>query len=87
MISFQGKKMLVIVAHPDDELLGLGATMNKLINEQNCKVRVIILGEGLTSRSENRDTKKWEKELLIHKKNIQYSCSIKSIIREIIDSN
>ena len=71
MISFQGKKMLVIVAHPDDELLGLGATMNKLINEQNCKVRVIILGEGLTSRSENRDTKKWEKELLIHKKNIQ----------------
>ena len=68
---FQNKKILVVVAHPDDELLGLGASMHKLINTQNCKVRAVILGEGVTSRSEKRDTEKWKKELLIHRKNIE----------------
>ena len=71
MISFQDKRILVIVAHPDDELLGLGATMNKLINEQNCKVRVIILGEGITSRSDERDPEQWKEELKIHRQNIE----------------
>ena len=71
MISFQDKRILVIVAHPDDELLGLGATMNKLINEQNCKVRVIILGEGITSRSDERDPEQWKEELKIHRRNIE----------------
>lgn len=68
---FKNKKILVVVAHPDDELLGLGASMNKLINEQNCKVRTVILGEGITSRSEKRDTEKWKNELIIHRKNIE----------------
>ena len=68
---FKNKKILVVVAHPDDELLGLGASMNKLINEQNCKVRTVILGEGITSRSEKRDTEKWKNELVIHRKNIE----------------
>lgn len=71
MIDFKNKKILVVVAHPDDELLGLGASMNKLINEKGSVVRVIILGEGITSRSDNRDQKKWKKELMIHKKNIE----------------
>ena len=44
--TLRGKKILVVVAHPDDELLGLGATMNRLIKEFDCRVRVIILGEG-----------------------------------------
>jgi len=69
--SFKNKKILVVVAHPDDELLGLGASMHKLINTQNCKVRAVILGEGVTSRSEKRDTEKWKKQLLIHRKNIE----------------
>ena len=71
MIDFFNKRILVIVAHPDDELLGLGASMHKLINEQNCEVRAVILGEGITSRSEKRDPKKWEKELSVHRKNIE----------------
>jgi len=71
MELFKNKKILVVVAHPDDELLGLGASMHKLINTQNCKVRAVILGEGVTSRSEKRDTEKWKKELLIHRKNIE----------------
>lgn len=66
----KNKKIMIVVAHPDDELLGCGATMHKLIREQNCKIKAIILGEGLTSRSENRDPKKWEKELETHRANI-----------------
>jgi LmbE family N-acetylglucosaminyl deacetylase len=68
---FKNKKILVVVAHPDDELLGLGATMHKLIDEQHCSVRVIILGEGITSRSDKRDPKEWSKELKIHRQNIE----------------
>ena len=71
MISFQEKRILVVVAHPDDELLGLGATMHKLIEEQNCRVRVIILGEGITSRSDQRDLEQWREELKIHRQNIE----------------
>ena len=55
------KKILVVVAHPDDEILGLGSSMHKLINENDCKVHVVILGEGITARSDKRDIKKWEK--------------------------
>ena len=66
----RNKKIMIVVAHPDDEILGLGATMNKLINEYNVKTHVIILGEGLTSRLERHDKNKLKKELIIHKQNI-----------------
>jgi LmbE family N-acetylglucosaminyl deacetylase len=66
----RNSKILLVVAHPDDEILGPGGTMYRLINEYNCKVRVIILGEGITSRSEVRDVNKWERELKIHRTNI-----------------
>lgn len=69
--SFRNKKILVVVAHPDDELLGLGATMNKLINDYGASTKVVILGEGITSRSEIRDVAKWEHALVQHKANIQ----------------
>lgn len=68
--SLRNKKILLVVAHPDDELLGPGATMHRLINEFNCTVRTIILGEGITSRSDTRDTSLWEKELAAHRANI-----------------
>lgn len=68
---FRNKKILVVVAHPDDELLGLGATMHKLINEYHVFTKVVILGEGITSRSDTRDTSKWESNLSIHKENIR----------------
>ena len=55
---FMNKRIMVVAAHPDDELLGLGATMHKLIKEQGAIVHVIILGEGITSRSDTRDTEK-----------------------------
>tara|TARA_Y100001958_G_C21223421_1_gene548768 strand:+ start:323 stop:1033 length:711 start_codon:yes stop_codon:yes gene_type:complete len=67
----RNKKIMVVVAHPDDELLGLGATMNRLIHEFNVETHVVILGKGLTSRLDKLDKNKWKKELKVHKKNIK----------------
>ena len=69
--SLRNKRILVVVAHPDDEVLGLGATMFTLINDYNCKARAIILGEGITSRGDERDVVKWQSELEIHRSNIR----------------
>ena len=68
--SLRNKKILVIVAHPDDELLGLGGTLNRLKREINCKIKVVILGEGITSRAGERDVNLWKNELKKHKQNI-----------------
>ena len=46
--------ILVFAAHPDDELLGLGATI-KLLTRRGATANTIILGEGLTSRKEKRN--------------------------------
>lgn len=42
--------LLVVAAHPDDEVLGCGATLARLVRE-GVNVHVAILGEGLTSRT------------------------------------
>jgi LmbE family N-acetylglucosaminyl deacetylase len=46
--------VLVVVAHPDDEVLGCGGTMARLAHEGH-EVRVAILAEGMTSRSRKRE--------------------------------
>lgn len=69
--SLGNKKIFVVVVQPDDELLGLGGTMNKLIEGFNVKAHVVILGEGVTSRSDSRKTKQWKEELIIHKQNVK----------------
>ena len=61
--SLRNKRILIVVAHPDDELLGLGATMHRLINDCGVKTHVVILGEGLTSRSLTRNSKEWTEQL------------------------
>ena len=46
--------VLVISAHPDDEVLGCGGTITRLAKEGE-KVYLAILGEGVTSRYEHRE--------------------------------
>lgn len=67
----KNKKIMIVVAHPDDELLGCGATMHKLIHEYNTTIHVLILGEGITSREDQRNLVKSKDDLEIHKKNIK----------------
>ena len=46
--------ILVIAAHPDDELLGVGGTVS-LLSGQGKTVRALVLAEGQTSRTEKRE--------------------------------
>lgn len=47
-------RVLVFAAHPDDELLGLGGTIRRLVNE-GVEAHAVILAEGITSRSDKRE--------------------------------
>lgn len=62
------KTLLVVAAHPDDEVLGCGGTMSRFASEGD-KVFCLILGEGITSRDETRDVgaRKTELEKLKNK--------------------
>lgn len=46
--------VLVVAAHPDDELLGCGGTLARLV-EDGRRVGVLILAEGVTSRYRERE--------------------------------
>lgn len=48
------KKVLVIAAHPDDEILGVGGTVLKHAKSGD-ECFAIILGEGMTSRYDKRE--------------------------------
>lgn len=49
----KNKSILVVAAHPDDEVLGCGATMAKHVRAGG-KVHVLIMAEGATSRAGTR---------------------------------
>lgn len=51
------KKILIIAAHPDDEILGAGGTINKYYKNED-SVHCLILGEGETSRGEDNQNEK-----------------------------
>jgi LmbE family N-acetylglucosaminyl deacetylase len=55
-------RILVVAAHPDDEVLGCGGTVARLIQE-GYEAFTIILGEGVASRDEKRDKRKRAKEI------------------------
>ena len=67
---------MIIAAHPDDELLGLGASMHKLIKEEKVTTHVVILGEGITSRSDERDAIRWKDVLEKHHQNMYAAARI-----------
>lgn len=67
---------MIVAAHPDDELLGLGASMHKWIREENVTTHVVILGEGITSRSDVRNVDDWKDVLEKHHQNMYSAAKI-----------
>jgi LmbE family N-acetylglucosaminyl deacetylase len=68
-------KILVIVAHPDDEVLGMGGTLKKLSSQKN-NIKVVFLATGISARRSdeylNHPTYKTDTNLTkIMKKQIQ----------------
>lgn len=57
-------RVLVVAAHPDDEVLGCGATIARHARNGD-DVRVLILAEGVTSRDVTRERKGRGRELSI----------------------
>lgn len=53
--------ILIIVAHPDDEILGVGGTILKHLEDKD-EVNILILSDGETSRDKNINIKKKETE-------------------------
>lgn len=56
------KNVLVIAAHPDDEVLGCGATIARHVKAGD-SVHIVILAEGVTSRDDLRDRLRRDGEL------------------------
>ena len=56
------KRILVVAAHPDDEVLGVGGTIINHTKDGDT-VRIMIMAEGITSRSEKRDVDSARAEL------------------------
>ena len=55
-------RVLVIVAHPDDEVLGVGGTILKH-SKNNDFVKVIYLATGITSRDKSDQKNSTKKEI------------------------
>ncbi len=55
-------KVLVVAAHPDDEVLGCGGTVARLAND-GCEVYTLILCRGIAGRYENGDDEKIKSEI------------------------
>ena len=56
--------ILIVAAHPDDEVLGCGGSIAKW-SKKGHKVHVLIMAEGATSRNSQRDRNASKKELSI----------------------
>ncbi len=55
--------ILVVAAHPDDEILGCGGTIARhVMSGATC--HILILGEGITSRAINRNVDQQKNEIL-----------------------
>jgi LmbE family N-acetylglucosaminyl deacetylase len=59
-------RVLVVAAHPDDEVLGCGATAARLVAEGD-DVHFAILGEGMTSRHAAREDADSEQLATLHR--------------------
>lgn len=70
-MSTSKNRILVVAAHPDDEVLGCGGTM-AMHARNGDEVRIVLVAEGITSREGVKATQSTELEAL--KKSARASC-------------
>jgi len=79
------KKILIIAAHPDDEVLGCFGTVAKMVKEGD-EAYTLILGEGKTSRDERRSVENKKAELNILNQEIEKANSVINIKKTFIET-
>ena len=69
-------KVMVIAAHPDDDILGCGGTLNKL-KRQGADVRVVFIAEGTTCRYPNPEY--YDQKIIRNQIKHRSDCGIKAL--------
>ena len=64
------KKVAIIAAHPDDEVLGMGGTISKHTKNGDT-VNILFLSDGVTGRDEKYIKKKRDKEIKLRKESAE----------------
>jgi LmbE family N-acetylglucosaminyl deacetylase len=79
-IRIRGKmnKVLVVVAHPDDEVLGVGGTLARHADEGD-DVYVIFMSEGVSSRTLPGQKRDWSPDIKSREKMAYNSCNVLGI--------
>jgi LmbE family N-acetylglucosaminyl deacetylase len=79
------KKVLIVAAHPDDEVLGCFGTVARLI-KQGYEAYTLILGEGKTSRDESRMVENKKDEIEVLNSEIQKANDIIGVKKVFVES-
>jgi LmbE family N-acetylglucosaminyl deacetylase len=74
------KKILVVAAHPDDDILGCGGTLNKL-KKSGADIHVTFIAEGTTCRYDKCDalTDEMKREILVRETSAKAALKILGI--------
>ncbi len=79
------KKILIVAAHPDDEVLGCFGTVARLIREGH-EAYTLILGEGKTSRDEKRQIENKKNDIAMLGNEIKKANGVIGIKKVFIES-
>ena len=79
------KKILIVAAHPDDEVLGCFATVARLIKE-GYEAYTLILGEGKTSRDKIREVEDRKDDIKLLNSEIKKANDIIGIKKVFVES-
>jgi len=78
-------RILIVAAHPDDDILGCGATIAKH-SEKGDDISILILGKGIASRYEKNDSKKvYSEQQVLYSEAKKAACIVGATDLKILD--